>query len=216
MEIDKLEREMTEPAKAMPIEELMTLDGFNGVNSYKVFGLELEQDTTPPYVQSLIVIEMTLGGASIDNSPFQLDSFSALTDGLTLDGKVRMVVILQHYSNEIDKKISCFQEPSTSPIQLTPPMSYDGLMHARFQTIKSNSQALESAKKWIEDIMNSIDDETIDACRKLGNPDFFTALEMIDGFLVEPADEPIKPPTVADQIAAARITINKYLNGDLF
>lgn len=141
----------------MSLEDLIAMDGFRGVDPCEVFGVDFDRDFSelPPHAQSYCGIGAALYGQPLDSwvsygmhgvrRP-EFANFEALTEGLDVGERVRMVVILQRYVNDIKRRQADFQ---------------NGGYWLELET-------LVSAGFWVMDMMDSVDYKTVEACKEAG------------------------------------------------
>jgi len=144
----------------LPLAELLQMDGFIGVNPNTIFGLDCEGnfDKLHPLAKSYAGVGSALNGQVLDfwvnHGMYRLSraphfsNFGSLTEGLSIDEKVRAVVILQQYLNDIAKG---FQ---------------------RFRGNMFYTETLSNAQEWVCDMLSGVDDETHVACVENNIPGF--------------------------------------------
>lgn len=154
--------ENIEQQRKLTLEELLALDGFIDIDPNEIFGVNFDDgfDSLPPLAQSYAGIGSALGGNPIDswgrlgmhrNRAEKFSSFDALTKDLSVEDKVRAVVILRQYLNDISKRMPDFRN---KPFE---------------------SQTLLSAQAWVMDMLASVDQATHEACAQAQIPGFEAA-----------------------------------------
>lgn len=141
-------------------QELAMLDGVggkDGVHPSRLFGPDWEKRDAPPHVKSYSVVGDALHGQPIDSwvrhgvygerqrRPEYKD-FSAITQGLSLDERVRFTIILIQYLKDINKVY-------------------------RVKDDMLELETLHHTRKWVDMLICTVDPEARSQLSKIDNPD---------------------------------------------
>lgn len=140
-------------------QELVKLEGIggeNGAHPSKLFGPDWDKENAPPHVKSYGVVGSALYGQPLDSwarfgaydarqrKP-EFRSFSAITEGLPLDERVRFAIILIQYL----KDISTVSQRKKNIFEL---------------------ETLAHAREWVGILIQTADPETRSELSKMGDP----------------------------------------------
>jgi len=135
--------EASEAIEILTLEELMKLESLKGVDPNTVFGMDMEEnfENLPPHARTYEAMGSAISGQSLDNwgrygmhgdRVREFSNFGTLTEGLSEEGRLRMVVILQKYQRDLE---AASFEYIASPIE---------------------SETLDSAQKWLSDMLRAL------------------------------------------------------------